>query len=69
MAVSSLVPSELENVSSGDEFLEKLPTFDEHFDKLRADAFKEGKVLRFVGVIDVPNKIVKASLEKYVPVS
>ncbi|KIJ25512.1 hypothetical protein M422DRAFT_193428 [Sphaerobolus stellatus SS14] len=63
--VRSLVPEGLEDVVSGDEFLEKLPAFDEQYDKLRAEAFKEGKVLRFVGIIDVANKIVRASLEKY----
>ena len=62
----SLVPAELENVATGEEFLTKLPLFDAHFDKLRADASKEGMVLRYVGVIDVPRKRVKASLERYV---
>lgn len=63
---ASLVLPELEGIATGEEFLAKLPSFDAHFDKLRADAFKEGMVLRYVGVIDVPQKRVKASLEKYV---
>ncbi|KAF8591339.1 aspartate kinase homoserine dehydrogenase, partial [Ramaria rubella] len=61
----SLVPAELENIATGDEFLAKLPAFDSQFDKLRTDAAKEGMVLRFVGIIDVQQRNVKASLEKY----
>ena len=41
-----------------------LPDYDDEFDKLRADAQNEGKVLRYVGVIDVQSKTIKASLEK-----
>ncbi|KAF8524300.1 hypothetical protein BU17DRAFT_74783 [Hysterangium stoloniferum] len=63
--IESLVPKELNDVATGDDFLAKLPAFDERFDKLRADAAEEGKVLRYVGIIDVARKIVKASLEKY----
>jgi hypothetical protein len=66
---ASLVPAELKNISTGDEFLSKLPSFDAHFDKLRADAAKEGMVLRYVGIIDVPEKRVKASLERYVSIT
>lgn len=47
--------------------MKRLPEFDAHFDKLRADAFKEGKVLRYAGVIDVSSGVIKADLEKYVP--
>ncbi|RDX45101.1 aspartate kinase homoserine dehydrogenase [Lentinus brumalis] len=61
----SLIPPELEGIDSGDEFIKRLPEFDAHFDKLRADAFKEGKVLRYAGVIDVATGVIKADLEKY----
>lgn len=43
----------------------RLPEFDNEFETLREDAKKEGKVLRYAGVIDVQNGIVKAALEKY----
>lgn len=46
--------------------MSKLPEFDAHFDKLRADAAKENKVLRFVGIIDATAKTnpISAKLEK-----
>lgn len=63
--VQSLIPSELESASSGDEFLQRLPEFDAQMDKLKDEATKEGKVIRFVGSIDVPSKQVKVGLEKF----
>lgn len=63
---ASLVPEALENIATGDEFLAKLPEFDAHFDQLRAEAAREGMVLRFVGVVDVAQKRIKAGLEKCV---
>ena len=60
----SLVPPAIASVASGDNFMSRLPDYDDEFDKLRADAQKEGKVLRYVGVIDVRSKTIKASLEK-----
>ncbi|KAH9834709.1 Homoserine dehydrogenase [Teratosphaeria destructans] len=63
--VQSLIPKDLESVSSGDEFLGKLPQFDQQMDDLKESATKEGKVVRFVGSIDVPSKQVKVGLEKF----
>ncbi|KAJ3516487.1 hypothetical protein NLJ89_g1093 [Agrocybe chaxingu] len=62
---ASLIPPALEGISTGDEFLKRLPEFDEEFAKLRVEASKENKVLRFVGVVDVANGQVRAGLEKY----
>lgn len=63
--VQSLIPKELESVGSGDEFLEKLPAFDAQMEATKAEAEKEGKVVRFVGSIDVATKQVKVGLEKF----
>ena len=63
--VQSLIPKALESCSSGDEFMEKLPEHDGEMEKLKAEASKEGKVLRFVGSIDVAAKDVKVGLEKF----
>jgi homoserine dehydrogenase len=63
--VQSLIPKELESVASGDEFLEKLPAFDAQMEDTKAAAEKEGKVVRFVGSIDVATKQVKVGLEKF----
>ncbi len=63
--VQSLIPKELESVASGDEFLEKLPAFDSQMEEVKTSAEKEGKVVRFVGSIDVATKQVKVGLEKF----
>ncbi|KAF5314654.1 hypothetical protein D9611_007086 [Ephemerocybe angulata] len=64
----SLIPKALEGEGSGDVFVSRLGEFDEEFERLREEAEREGCVLRFVGVVDVENGVVKAGLEKY-PVS
>ena len=61
---TSLIPAELEGIASGDEFVRRLPEFDAHYDELRAEAGREGKVLRYAGVIDVQTGVIKADLEK-----
>lgn len=63
--VQSLIPKELESCSSGDEFLQKLPQYDDQMENLKADAEKEGKVIRFVGSVNVPKGEVKVGLEKF----
>jgi homoserine dehydrogenase len=64
VSITSLVPSELASVTSGDEFVAGLPKFDDRYEKLRESAKEEGQVLRYVGVIDVQQGVVKAALEK-----
>jgi homoserine dehydrogenase len=63
--VQSLIPKELESASSGDEFLARLPEFDGQMDELKGAAEKEGKVVRFVGSVNVPTGEVKVGLEKF----
>ena len=63
--VQSLIPKELESCSSGDEFLEKLPAFDSQMEAIKAEAEKAGKVVRFVGSIDVAEKKAKVGLEMF----
>lgn len=63
--VQSLIPKELESVASGDEFLQKLPAFDAQMEETKRAAEKEGKVVRFVGSIDVAQKEVKVGLETF----
>ncbi|KAI0011500.1 homoserine dehydrogenase-domain-containing protein [Xylariaceae sp. FL0662B] len=63
--VQSLIPKELESVSSGDEFLQRLPEFDARMEETKAAAQKQGKVVRFVGSIDVTTKAVKVGLEMF----
>ncbi|KAF2727963.1 hypothetical protein EJ04DRAFT_450269 [Polyplosphaeria fusca] len=63
--VQSLIPKELESCASGDEFMQKLPEFDGKMDDLKKEADKEGKVVRFVGSVDVAKGEVKVGLEKF----
>jgi homoserine dehydrogenase len=63
--VESLIPTELESCASGDEFLSRLPEFDSRMEDLKDSAAKEGKVVRFVGSIDVRAQKVKVGLEKF----
>ncbi|TVQ15279.1 MAG: bifunctional aspartate kinase/homoserine dehydrogenase I [Balneolaceae bacterium] len=44
----NLLPKEYYAISSVDEFLKKLPELDVHFEKLRKNALKSGKVLRYL---------------------
>lgn len=61
----SLTPPPLADVASGEEYVKRLPEFDVDYDKLNKEAFDAGSVLRYVGVIDVQKKEIKASLETY----
>jgi homoserine dehydrogenase len=63
--VQSLIPKELEACTSGDEFLQKLPEFDDRMEETKKAAEAEGKVVRFVGSIDVAANAVKVGLEKF----
>jgi len=63
--VESLIPKPLESAGSADEFLAGLPKFDQDIAARKDAAAKNGKVLRFVGKIDVPAKKVKVGIEEY----
>lgn len=62
--IDSLIPKELESCASGEEFMKRLPEFDAQMEQTRAEAEKEGKVVRFVGSIDVRGNKLKVGLEK-----
>ncbi|KAI5454104.1 Homoserine dehydrogenase [Naganishia albida] len=62
---SSLVPEVLQGCKSKEEYVERLAEGDAEMDRLREEAFKEGKVVRYVGVIDAQSGKVEAKLEKY----
>jgi len=63
--VQSLIPKELESCSSGDEFMQKLPDFDAQMANVKNEAASQGKVVRFVGSIDVTSKSLKVGLEQF----
>lgn len=63
--VQSLIPKELESAGSGEEFMQRLHEFDGQMEDVKVQAEKEGKVVRFVGSIDVGKREVKVGLEKF----
>ncbi|GMM54669.1 homoserine dehydrogenase [Maudiozyma humilis] len=63
--VQSLIPQPLETVETAAEFLEKLPAYDVDLTKLKEEAAKEQKVLRFIGKVDVKTNKVSVGIEKY----
>ena len=63
--VQSLIPKELESVASGEEFMEKLPGYDGKMEEIRNIAGEKGKVVRFVGSIDVERKALRVGLEEF----
>ena len=62
--VESLIPRPLESAETGDEFLARLPEHDDGMDALKKETEAEGKVIRYVGSINIATKEVKVSLEK-----
>lgn len=63
--VQSLIPKELEGVGSGEEFLARLGEFDGVMEEVKGEAERAGKVVRYVGSIDVGRGEVKVGLESF----
>jgi homoserine dehydrogenase len=63
--LQNLVPQELQAVQSGEEFLQRLPEFDNQMEMHKAAAEREGKFVRFVGSIDMPSREVKVGMERF----
>jgi len=61
--VQSLIPQALESAQSSEEFLQRLPEFDGEMEGYKDRAAKEGKVVRYVGSVDVGVGTVKVGLE------
>uniref|UniRef100_A0A0D9X6X8 ACT domain-containing protein n=1 Tax=Leersia perrieri TaxID=77586 RepID=A0A0D9X6X8_9ORYZ len=63
--VRSLVPEALRSCSTADEYMQKLPSFDQDWARELKDAEAAGEVLRYVGVVDVVNKEGQVELRRY----
>ncbi|KAK5132831.1 hypothetical protein LTR08_008633 [Meristemomyces frigidus] len=63
--VQSLIPPPLATCTSGSDFLAQLPHHDTQMDDLKASAANQGKVIRFVGSIDVASQTLKVGLESF----
>ncbi|RCH80171.1 hypothetical protein CU097_003398 [Rhizopus azygosporus] len=53
LPVENIVPEELRAVPTAQEFMSKLPEYDDHFAKLNQEALSNNQVLRYVGTVDV----------------
>ncbi|KAJ2080149.1 Homoserine dehydrogenase [Coemansia sp. RSA 988] len=65
LPVENIVPEALRSVSSAEEFMTRLPEFDEHFKKLNDEALASGSVLRYVGMVDGVNSQGSVKLARY----
>ncbi|KAJ3077989.1 hypothetical protein HK102_004814 [Quaeritorhiza haematococci] len=65
LPVENIVPESLRAVSTADEFMQRLPEFDSHFEKLKAEAAAEKAVLRYVGLVDPVNGKSSVKLMRY----
>eukprot|EP00898_Chlorokybus_atmophyticus_P005421 jgi/Chlat1/5880/Chrsp4S06384 len=63
--VQSLVPAPLRTVKNVEEFLQKLPGYDAEMLRKYQEAVDAGKVLRFVGVVDVERSEARVELREY----
>ncbi|GAA6011870.1 hypothetical protein JCM8202_004183 [Rhodotorula sphaerocarpa] len=63
----SLIPAALADVRDPATFVADLAEYDEHFEKLRAAAAAEGRVLRYVGVLDPASGQATCGLRSYPP--
>ena len=61
--VQSLIPQELETATNSQEFLSKLPEFDSRMEEQKSLAEKEGKVVRYVGSVEIATKTVNVGME------
>jgi aspartokinase/homoserine dehydrogenase 1 len=52
VTIENLVPKDLRNLDTVEEFMNRLPKFDSHFEKLRSDAAAQGEKLRYMAVLD-----------------
>lgn len=62
--VESLIPLALESCASGEEFLDRLPEFDDAMEDVKRAAAAEGKVVRYVGRVDVVRRELRVGLER-----
>lgn len=63
--VQSLIPKALESAKDGDEFVARLHEYDGEIEKVKKEAEAEGKILRYVGTIDVQKGEIEVGLRKF----
>lgn len=63
--VHSLVPKELGTGVTSAEFLDRLSEFDVRMEEIKKSAEEQGKVVRYVGKIDMSTKTIEVGLETF----
>jgi homoserine dehydrogenase len=63
--VQNLIPRELQSCENSEEFISRLHEFDYRMESQRALAERAGKVLRYVGSIEMGTKNVKVGMEMF----
>ncbi|KAL5603970.1 hypothetical protein FOVSG1_006720 [Fusarium oxysporum f. sp. vasinfectum] len=63
--VENLIPAELQGIDSVSKFFQRLPEFDERMEQHKVAAAKAGKVVRFIGSVDVASGQAKVGLELF----
>ncbi|KAI4166159.1 MAG: hypothetical protein LQ342_000045 [Letrouitia transgressa] len=64
--VESLIPGALEDESlSVEDFMAQLPAYDEEMEKVKQEAGREGKVVRYVGSLDVEKQELRVKMERF----
>ena len=63
--VRSLIPPELENVQSANDFMEQLYRYDKSMDAVKNEAVAKNKVVRYVGSIDLQKADLSVGLETF----
>ncbi|KAJ5321168.1 Homoserine dehydrogenase [Penicillium atrosanguineum] len=65
--VESLIPTELVSLQFSSEgiaqFMRQLPAYDDRMEIIKEDAREKGKILRYIGSIDVATKTIKVGLQ------
>jgi homoserine dehydrogenase len=63
--VQNLVPEKLESGVGSNEFLRRLPEFDSQMEEIKNAAEREGKVVRYVGKIDLTTQTIEVGLRTF----
>ncbi|ODQ66542.1 hypothetical protein NADFUDRAFT_45979 [Nadsonia fulvescens var. elongata DSM 6958] len=65
LPIQSLIPKDLESVATGEEYMSRLPNYDQEIETVRQEAAKENKVLRYVIKVDMEANTATVGIEKF----
>ncbi|KAG1052213.1 hypothetical protein G6F43_005629 [Rhizopus delemar] len=64
-AAHNIMPQDLQSLPTSEEFMRKLPEYDDYFSKLRKEALDDNQVLRYIGIVDFKGGASGVQLIKY----